>query len=124
MGTSGNGRKKCESREQAQTDDRRNFLKKMVVAAAGVTTLAAIGTGLAHSIFHVEMNLAPPTSELPWRRTIFCQFDGEANHKVLNEALAKCVREIDCRIIHGTDGDPDIFAYGCFIQITRSELGR
>lgn len=64
-----------------------------------------------------EENPVPPTSELPWRRTIFCQFDGESRHKVLFDALADCAREIDCQIIRGTNGHPDIYAYGCFVQI-------
>lgn len=71
-----------------------------------------------------EMNSEPPISELPWRRTIFCQFDGEEKHKVLLDALAECAREIGCVIVHGVDGDPDIFAYGCFIQILdRNSVG-
>lgn len=117
-------RNKSESRKHPQTDDRRIFIRKLAVAAGGVATLVATGTGLAHSIVHGEMNLAPPTSELPWRRTIFCQFDSEANHKVLLEGLKKCAREIDCKIFFGTDGHPDIFACGCFIQILdRNSVG-
>jgi len=117
MGTRGDRREKSESGGHAQTEDRRNFLKRLVVAASGVTALTVTGSGLAHSSVQGEMNLAPPTSELPWRRTIFCQFDGEENHKVLFEGLTKCAREIDCQIIRGTDGHPDIYAYGCFVQI-------
>lgn len=67
---------------------------------------------------------SPPIAELPWRRTIFCQFGGEEMHKKLLEAISECAREIGCVIVNGADGDPDIFAYGCFVQIIdRNSVG-
>lgn len=71
-----------------------------------------------------RMDASPPIVELPWRRTIFCQFDGEEKFSGLFAALAACARGIDCEIIMGADGDPDIFAYGCFVQILdRNSVG-
>jgi hypothetical protein len=61
---------------------------------------------------------------LPWRRTIFCQFEGDGIRRELFEALTESAREIDCKIVFGTNGHPDIFAYGCFVQILdRNSVG-
>ena len=68
--------------------------------------------------------LEVPLAELPWRRTIFCQFDHKGKHKALFEAINDCATERDCTVVVGTSGHPDIFAFGCFIQvIDRNSVG-
>ncbi len=111
-------------RDESGTELRRTFIKNLAVAAAGMATLAAAGPAEAHPAVPSGNGVPLPISELPWRRTIFCQFDGEEKYRGLFAALAACGRETDCEIILGADGDPDIFAYGCFIQILdRNSVG-
>jgi len=76
-------------------------LSHPVIACASPTANQRKGT--------IEASTVP----LPWRRTIFCQFE----HEQLKEAIERCARETDCRVFHGESGSPDIFAIGSFISI-------
>lgn len=102
---------------RSETDGRRTFIKHLAAAAAGIAMIAPPRPVAGHPAVLPETEVLLPIAELPWRRTIFCQFDGEVKHKDLLDALAECARKIGCVIVRGVDGDPDIFAYGCFIQI-------
>jgi len=106
------------------TEGRRTFVKHLAVAAVGLATIEPALPSEAHPAGSQGIIVSHPIAELPWRRTIFCQFGDEEKHKELLEALSECAREIGCVIVNGADGDPDIFAFGCFIQILdRNSVG-
>lgn len=96
---------------------RRLFLRTLVLALGGAAALHPAGATAAARANSDGGITPPPIADLPWKRTIFCQFDWSGKHRQLLRALADCAREIDCELVMGDYDAPDIFACGCFVQV-------
>ena len=99
--------------------DRRNFIKKTVVAG--------IAVGISNPLLSSEMNtinsniVKPNQAGFAWNKTIFCQFENQE----IEKEIERFAQDINCKVYYGEPNSPDIIATPYFVSILdRNIIGK